>query len=406
MKHKQLPILFFCLLVNFINGAGIRAILPIYATDLGANGAMIGVYMALLSLTFAVGVMAVGWLTQFVPRHRLFVAAGLAGIPALLLHGAATMLWQAVTLSVIVFFCGAIGIALTHSLTAVLADKAHRGVIFSLMSISFPLAAFLGGLLVGPMVSGYGYAPTFVLLASLWACWPVTALLWLKVPSTVAAPDTVAQSSKSQKQMQVFDRRYWLLLLVMFLSSMVIAMLLLGIPLSMQQRHFSASAIVGTTTVAGLFTIPLALLYGRLSDRLGRRTILTWQFLLLVGSTLLLTVTSELWQFWLAGALVFATMYTSSPIARALVADIASADQTDRGISWLESLTSFAGMAGAILAGLLLDTLGTDALYGVATVFAIGAVTVLRLMPVATPVAESIVPTPSLTTDAASVPVN
>ena len=90
-RRRQLAVLFSCNLVQWIGANGLVPLLPIYTSQLGADPALTGYYLAFLYLGLAIGSMASGWLSEKLKsRKGLYVATGLANVPAVWLMGRAT----------------------------------------------------------------------------------------------------------------------------------------------------------------------------------------------------------------------------------------------------------------------------------------------------------------------------
>jgi MFS family permease len=172
---------------------------------------------------------------------------------------------------------------------------------------------------------------------------------------------------------------FYLVLLVALLSATALYISRLGTSLSMQTLNFSARAIASTSAVGGLATIPVSLLSGALSDRLGRKGFMVLGYLLAAGGAVVLGNASQLWHFWLASALVFAARSANGPVASAYATDLLAPQALSRGLSWLNSMAWIAGVLGTASAGYLADVLGTASLYPIAAALGVTAAAMLVL---------------------------
>jgi len=70
VRTKQLVALFLCNLIVWTMGNGLVPLLPVYASQLGADQAVAGYYMAFSFLALAAGTLAGGWLSDRLQRRK------------------------------------------------------------------------------------------------------------------------------------------------------------------------------------------------------------------------------------------------------------------------------------------------------------------------------------------------
>jgi MFS family permease len=172
----------------FFIGMGLFLLLPLYAVRFGATHTDIGILYAVIYIASAAGVLGTSWLPTRVARQALFFAGATLGIPALVLLGHATALWQVVLLTAFVWMCGGSTLTLLTVFTGVPADPASRGPVFDLMFLVYPVDALVGGTVVGQLTAAYGYTLLFDVLAVIWIIQPVVGLLGLRDPRILRAP--------------------------------------------------------------------------------------------------------------------------------------------------------------------------------------------------------------------------
>jgi MFS family permease len=347
---------------------GLFPLLPLYATEFGATPATVGYYFALMYVANTAGSLLTGRLAQWLGRRGAFVVVGVLGLPALFLMGRVTAFWQLVLLTAVAWFSGGMNIALANVLTGLHADNRRRGASFSLMFLTMPLGSLFGGAIVGHLVEWYGFTTMFNILTVVWLAVPLIGLLALEEPAVATAPRKVAKRSGGPQPS--LGRRFALLMGITFFSSLAIQADRLGAPLSMQALNFSAAEISTATAVAGLATVPVALLLGTLSDRLGRERFLTLSYLLAAVAAATLAGATQLWQFWLAVTLMTVSLSTSGALASALATDALPASALTRGLPRIKAMNSIAGIVSFASAGLALQTLGPVSLFVVAALFA------------------------------------
>ena len=374
--NKQIFALFLSNLAILFVGFGVFPLLPVYAAGFGVTPAMTGLYLALTYIAISLGNLLPGWLGHKIPQKAVFVMAGLLGAPAVMLLGQAVAFWQVVALTATVWFTGGVGIALVMVFTGRSAGKDQRGRWFSLIALTTPLGAVIGGSAIGWLVETQGYKVMFAVLGLVYALWPLTGILLVKDPQAalMTAPGTRAASQVRP------DRRFSLLVLVVLLVAMTISISRLGLSLTMKASLFSAAAIVGTNVVGGLVTIPFVLGLGLLSDRIGRRPLLALAGLLAALSTLLLLNANRLWQFWVVSAAVLVARSLSGSLASALATDILSPESLSKALPQLSSMNWVAGVLGFASTGYVIETFGSSSLYWMGTVFSLVAVAITGLL--------------------------
>lgn len=374
--NKQIAALFLCNFAILFVGFGVFPLLPVYASEFGATPSMIGVYLALTYIAISLGTMLPGWLSGRISQKVVFVAAGSLGVPALILLGLAAELWQVVALTGTVWFTGGVGLALVNVFTGRFADKSQRGKWFSLIALTTPLGAVIGGAAIAWLVEMQGYRVMFTALGLVYALWPLVGLLLVKdKPASQAAPP------RSRYALQVRPGRpFTLLLLSVLLVAMTISISRLGLSLSMKAGLFSPAAIAGTNVVGGLVTIPFVLGFGLLSDQVGRKLLLACACCLAALSAILLVSANQLWHFWVVSAAVLVARSISASLSSALATDILAPEVLGKALPRLNSMNWVAGVLGFVGSGYVMETLGKNSLYWMATIFSLAAAAIIGSM--------------------------
>jgi MFS family permease len=377
-SSKQLPYLFIYALCILFIGMGLMPVLPLYAFELGATARITGLYFSVVSLSFTAATMLTGFLaTKFGPR-RIFILAGVLGVPALILMGRVTGLYQLVIVTSVIWFLGGTGMALVNVFTGLYADRESRGRWFSLIALASPLGALTGGLVVGGLVDRQGYPFMFSILSLVWGIWPLLATT--KMKDTSLRVEKQAQEGDGFR-VRLRDKAPLALLMMAILFSMIaINVGRLGMPMVMDLLEFTPGEITSATAVAGLVTLPFSYFLGMLSDRLGRKSILILGYLMAAAAVLMLVLASQTWQFWTAASMLLIAMTVSGSVASAFATDLLSPGVLIKVLPWLTSAGAFAGILGFALTGILIETLGFSALFaGGAFVALVAAALVLPL---------------------------
>ncbi len=311
------------------------------------------------------------------------------GIPALMLLGRATALWQVIVLTAVVWFCGGVGLALVNIFTGLHAGRRSRGKSFSLMSLAFPLGAVFGGFAVGQLVRSANYLMMFAVLGAVWAILPVIGAFGLK-------DDDTPHATRSSVVAQPIDARlgstFYRLLFAVLLSAVAINIGRLGTALSMQSLNFAASDIASISTVSGLIATPIVMLIGILSDRWGRKRFLLVGYVMAAGGVLTLATATELWMFWLAATFTLVALCTNGALSSALVADLVNSQAMQRGLPWINAMNPVAGVTGFIGMGYALETFGPVAVFVAAASAAIFAALLLSSLRHAQPKSDAMLP--------------
>ena len=363
MKDKQLVYLFFCNFAVFFIGGALLPLLPLYAMGLGASRTVAGFYLAIIFLAITAGTILSGRLAERLSRKSLFVGAGALGVPMLILHEYATALWHLFFLTSVVWFCAGIGTALVSVFVGAQADTKRRGKLFGLMFLARPLGSVFGGLAAGQLVAWHGYPLLFAVLATVWAGWPVIALLRVEY-GLIAGPVRGEKAATVNRSRPGWT--FQVLLLVTFLSTTMVYFGRLGTFLSMESLNFAPQAVANTAAAGALFTIPITLLIGPLSDRLGRKILLILCYLLAAAGALMLNEASQFWHFGLVTVLLLATNSANGAVATAFATDLLDPKTMSRGLPWLNGMTWIGGVIGFAGAGYIIDNLGPATLYHLA----------------------------------------
>jgi MFS family permease len=376
-KRWQLVFLFSSSFLVLFVGMGLFPLLPLYAGSFGVGAGTVGLYFAMMYVSNGAGPMVTGWLAGRVARKRLFVVAGAVGTPALALLGRAAAFWQVVLLTSLVWFAGGTIMALVSVFTGLYANGNNRGRSFSIMSLASPLGALVGGALIGGLVDRAGYPTMFAVLGGVWIALPAIGLFLLK---DQAGPPRSAKRVKPATDAPTLGWPFYTLMFASLLAATAVNISRLGTSLSMQAQAFSASAIASSATVSGLVTIPVTLLIGVLSDRLGRRRFLALGYLLAGAGALSLLFASQVWHYWLAATAMLVAFTVNRAMGSAVATDLLPPEGLNRGLSWLNASGSAASVVSFAATGFVMDGAGPGSLFLAAALVAMVAVVMLELL--------------------------
>lgn len=380
LQNKQVLYLFLCNFTIVFIGFGLFPVLPLYAAEFGASPSFIGIYLAITYIAISLGSILVGQLSERVPYKTLNITAGVLGTVSLLLLGRADELWQVVVLTALLWFTGGVGLSVSSILITLHVTASERGKAFGLLALTSPLGALIGSLVVGRLVDWSGYSLMFFVLAVEFSVFPILGLTKVQyTPTSEPSPSQTAQTESSTSGPGIY---FILLLTTVLLGSMTVSVGRMGLSMSMKDQLFSASEVSTANAFGGLFTIPITLMIGVLSDRLGRKRFLFMGYLLAMGSTMFLIFARELWQFWLVAALVLASRSVITAMSPAYATDLLSRKAIGRALPLVGTMNWVSGVIGFAGSGYVIDTFGATSLYGGTTTAAVLAGVLVMFLPV------------------------
>lgn len=351
MTAKQLAALFLCNMVLYTAGSGLAGLLPVYAKRLGADAALTGLFMALGFICLASGGMIAGRLANRLQKRKLLlIIGGALAVPSTALMAGTISIAQLTVLVGVNYFAGGIALTMVNIITGLFAEEGERGRLFGIVGLGLPLGVLLGGLTSGPIVDRWGFPALFTITALAYIFVPLIALLLKDKPPMLRQQGT----SVTTVQDNMFSNQTFLFL---FCASVVVHIANSGLvfikPLIMDAFQFDATAISSTGAVGGLISLPLPLLVGWLSDRLGRKPFILLCYLATTAGLLVLAYAFDLWHFWVASALQ--TILTGSlVVGSALITDLFPRESLGAPLSvlnatpWLGFIIGFGGSGAAI----------------------------------------------------------
>ena len=359
MSKKQLIPLCICNVICAAYGIGLTGLLPVYATRLGADSTLTGVYLAFAFLALAISTVIAGRLSdRFQRRKAMLIASAALMIPLTYLMGQAASLALLMILTAIVWFSAGFTVSMINILIGLSAEESERGRIFGILALSGGVGAVFGSFVSGPIVDRWGFTALFTLAALMFLIVPLAGLF---VEDKFVPP--VLHSASVGTSRGIFSNRTFLFLFcASILAHVANSQLILARPLIMDRLHFDATTITSAGAVGALIAIPLPLLIGWLSDRLGRKPLIMITYLGTAIGLLILAPALDQWQFWIA-CILQNTLGTSLVVGSALVADIFPRESLGTPLSlfsatpWIGFVIGFSMSGAAINAFQMTPTL-------------------------------------------------
>ncbi len=358
----QLLLLFGYALVTWSIGNGLLPLLPIIASDMGADKVLVGVYLAGSYVALALGTTAAGFISDRLGHRKgIMVGASLAGAPLILLVSQAAALWQLALLTASAWCMAGMALTMATIEAGRVAGPGQRGSILGFLAMAAPLGSIAGGFGVGVLANAVGYPTMWLLLGLVWLLCPLLALFVREPPSEPAAGGPASAVAPVR----------WTLPFSLLVACGILAAtgsFIGGFGRSFAMKGtFDPAAITSTVAVSGIVAFPFAAIMGWLSDRRGRLPFMALCYAAGAAGLVVYSVATTLDMFWLAASLVAFISYVSTGVGSALVVDLVDRPALGRGLSYFGAT----GWIGAILAfgpGSLVF-----ALYGLPTGFLLGA---------------------------------
>lgn len=373
MSSKQLTALFLCSLVPWVVGNGLLPLLPVYATQLGADSTVAGLYLAFSYCAIALGAISAGWVSGSRFHRKLpLIVVGLAAAASAWLMGQANSIWALTISTALLWFSGGLGLALIGILTGMSARENERGRIFGILALTSGVGAVVGGLGTGWLAKNWGYATMFTSLALFMLLWPLTALLLEEKEDRKPHLEEVAPSKPGP-----LGRSYSLLFTASIMMSISGFFIVLMRSLVMSDLGFGPLEIASTGVIGGLISMPLPALMGWLSDKIDRRTFLIFGYSPVFAALILLAFSNSLWEFWLV--LVFQGIATgsTSSIGNAWVTDVVPRESLGKGLALYGSTIWIGGVIGFAVSGYVLGNIGVTPTLLIGSLLALGAIGLL-----------------------------
>lgn len=376
MSRKQLLALMTVNVAAFAGGIGLFALLPIYATRLGADPASTGAFLSSIFVAVALGTIIAGWLAdRFQKRKLTLIVAGALMVPLTWFMGSATTLSQLTLLVGVTWLIGSMMGAMVGILAGLFAADHERGRAFGLIGLAVGIGGTIGSFAAGPIVDRWGYPALFQVAALAYAVVPLAGLLL----TDRVIPRSQPQQVVAQRPGFITNRTFVLLFCASLIIHIANSQIGLAKPLIMDSLQFDATSISTAGAIGTLVGLPLPFLIGWLSDRLGRKPFIVMCYLTQMVGLLILTSSSALWHFWIIS--ILQVMVGNSLVAgQALVTDIFSKESLGTVLSLFGASPWIGFVIGFSLSGTAMNAFGmtSSLMLGVG----ISLVAILLLIPI------------------------
>jgi len=242
-----------------------------------------------------------------------------------------------------------------NSITAGLcAKESERGKVFGMLALTAEFGALFGGGLTGPIAGRWGYASMYAILALFSLLGPLAGLLWEERGAATAPSPKTAAAAKGAG----LGTGFYVLFAASLASGVACFVFFVGRSFVMTDLGFGTGALTTAGAIGSALTLPVPLLAGWLSDRLGRQRFLAFSFLATTAALLALSAATDLWHFW-AASMLYTLSYAGGPVASALVTDLVPRESLGQGLALYNATGWLGGIVGSVLAGYGAQSVGT-----------------------------------------------
>ena len=361
----------------------VHSLLPVYlVVILGAGAQTVGMIEGVAEATAMMTRIFSGALSDWLGRRKILALAGYAlGALSKPLFAVAPGIGLVFTARFIDRIGKGVRGAPRDALVADVTPPAQRGAAYGLRQSLDSVGAFAGPLLaIGLMLLTGNRFRTVFWLAFIPGVMAVLILLfWVREPVT-SSPQRF-KFPFNRQNLAFLDRRYWFVVLVgavFTLARFSEAFLLLRAEDLGLQIGLIPLVLVIMNIAYSLTAYPA----GKLSDRIGRRGLMAFGLLVLIGSDLLLALAGNIWWVFAGAALWGLHLGLTQGLLSALIADATAPHLRGTAFGVFGLVSGVSILLASLLAGWLWQQFGADAtFFGGALIAAVSLVGFLLASP-------------------------
>jgi MFS family permease len=342
-------------LASFLNDLGSDMIYPIWpmfiTTGLGASMSVLGFLDGLGDALVSISQAASGYLSDRIRKRKVFVWLGYLLGSGSRIGYAVSGTWQHVVPFRVLDRAGKMRGAPRDAIIADVSSRGNRGTHFGVLRAMDNLGAVCGILVCIALFEVLGYRSLFLLAAIPSAVGAILVVLFIKERKP---EDNRVYKGISFSELDRNFRLFLFLSAVFALGSFSYSFLLLYAHQLGFRISFLPVLYLVFTAVASLVSLP----FGRLADRIGRRTVLLMSFLFwgLVCVCLLLVRNRE-------GVVVAFVLYglhkgAIEPVQKAFVSELAPRAYRASSLGGFQMVVGLCALPSSLFAGILWDGVG------------------------------------------------
>jgi MFS family permease len=345
-------------------------ILPMFLLSLGATGLLIGVIEGAAETTASLLKVVSGWYSDKVCRRKPFILGGYGSSalakPLLVL---AASPWHVLGIRVTERVGKGVRSAPRDALIADSTEPGSMGIAYGFHKAMDSFGALLGVLVLVAVVFAIG-ASLDVGLAEedyrvVFAIAAVPALMAVLVIALFVR-DVRARASPPRRSfvsgMRDLGRPFRLLMVVVmifYIAEINVAFFILkGL-----DEGFSDLVVILLYALFNLTFFLMPVTFGRMSDRMGRKPVITMSFALYVVTCIIMAAAGDLWMLVLGFAMLGVYKAASEGVFKAYVVDMVPGELRGSALGAFHTGIGLVMLPGGIIAGLLWDWLGPTAMF-------------------------------------------
>jgi len=340
---------------SFLNDMGSDMIYPVWplfvTTVLNANMAALGFLDGLGEALVSISQAVSGYLSDRLKRRKVFIWSGYLCGAVSRIGYSLSQTWLHLIPFRILDRAGKIRNAPRDAMIADICVREERGKMFGLLRAMDNLGAVCGILICVALAGPLGYRNLFMLAAL------PTAIGTLMIFSLIK--EQRAESVKIYKGLALKDldgnfRLFLILSLLFALGSFSYSFLLIYAKTLGFKVSFVPVLYLIFTAVAALFSLP----FGRLSDRIGRKPVLAFSYILWGLVSLCFIFSRSHAAIVLAFVLYGLHKAALDPVQKTFVSELVPAQYRASGLGGFQMATGLCALPASLTAGLLWDKAG------------------------------------------------
>jgi len=375
MSHRPHILMAVAYLLVLCTGFGMGGLWPVYLRGLGAGPMEVGIMNAVSGPANLVGALLCGWLSdRFRRRRETFIfACSLFTLTWGLMSRAST--WQQLTaLNLLAGFCFGMCTNMIVIMTGLLSEASSRGRRFGVLTFVSSVSLLITGLLWGPIADSWGFPTLLAIDAIICAACAILGIFFTEPPLVRTAPAGPAGPRSGQGSS--LGMNYTRLLAATLFATIATFGAGFGRSVAMSQLGYSATAVGLTTAIGGAISLPVPLVLGGLSDRIGRKRLLILCYAVGLAALPAIGFASTAWGFWGASVLL-GIMSTCQPLQQALATDMLPRNLVGRGLALLGSAQALSILTSSLVIGAAFQGLGTRTTFLLWTIAPLAAIALL-----------------------------
>jgi MFS family permease len=369
-------------LLTDVSSEMIYPIMPLFLTAIGATGVLIGLIEGAAETTASFVKVFSGWYSDRYQRRKVFISSGY-GLSAISkpLFALATSPLQVLGIRIVERTGKGIRSAPRDALIADSTPKEKWGKAFGFHKAMDSTGAVIGPLLVLPVLLAAAIVTTdtfrlIFLLSTIPAAIAVVVVLFF-------VKEVRSQHTETKKRflsgMRFLGKSFWRLMIVViifYLGEISYAFFIL----QAQATGMDDTTIILLYVLFNLIFVLIAIPSGSLSDRLGRRPVIAFSFLIFAATCAVMSLASNLWLLAIGFTLFGVYKGSSEGVFKAFVSDVSPKGLRGTALGTFHTCVGLVMLPGGVIAGLLWDAVGHWATFAYGAALAIVSVALLVLL--------------------------